>query len=543
MVGDGRCNISKSETNKTQTTTFAYPSLSQKHREMASWQLFILIAFICLLAEAVSKPYYTVAVYEHNRYINESGSPKHIINNNLAFYIKAAKIAKEKNADIIVYPEYGIFAPSQSRTEMRDFLEKIPDPEKVSAIPCAEQETYSEMTILRTLSCIAKNNSIFIVANMGDIQNCEGDQKCPSDGVFQFNTNVVFDREGRLIQKYHKEHLYFELALDLAREQQVPTFQTDFGNFATYISFDVLFKRMSDVGHWPSIDAIMLTTMWAEFTPQIASIQLWQSWALANNCTLVASNIQIPGYYAVGSGVFHGRNGALAYTYNPDGISKLVIARLPKRGHSFVPPNPITIAITAKHSFHFKNEGQHVTTDCSRTVLNDTSKIHEEYRCVEERTDNYLFKKLPGKSAHMELCHNGMCCILDYTAKSLTENYYLGVYNGTHNFFERYFLEEENCLLVRCESLGEKVCAVYPRTSKTVFHHVQLQANFSTSFVLPTYLESGMKLVPKSEWLYEVVPAFGAYQARVNFKSQKGRRLVTVGFKGRCFDRDPPYIR
>ncbi|GFS93258.1 biotinidase [Nephila pilipes] len=512
---------------------------------MASWQPVLVIALICLLvySGACSKPYYTVAVYEHNRFVNNSGPAKLTVNKNLAFYSKAAKIAKEKDADILVYPEYGLFSPSQNRSEIRDFLENIPDPKTVPANPCEEQEMYSQRRILYSLSCIAKSNSMYIVANMGDVQNCEGDPDCPSDGVFMFNTNVVFGRNGELILKYHKEHLFFELALDLAREQQLSVFQTDFGSFATFISFDVLFKRMSDVAQKPWIDAILLTTMWAEFTPQIASIQLWQSWALGNNRTLVASNVQIPGYYAVGSGVFDATKGALAYTYNPDGVSKLVIARLPRRGYSSIPPNPMTIAITSNHSFHFKNEGQHVTTDCSRTVLNDTSNIHEEYRCVEERTDNYIFEKLHRKSAHMEICHNGMCCILDYTAKKLTEDYYLGVYNGTHNFFERYFIEEENCLLVRCESVGERVCAVYPRSTKTVFHHVQLRANFTTRFVYPTFLDSGMRLVPKSEWSYEVTPAFGAYEARVNFKSQKGRNLVTVGFKGRCYDRDPPYIR
>lgn len=55
------------------------------------------------------------------------------------------------------------------------------------------------------LSCIAKNNSIYVAANVGDIKPCNAtDPKCPKDGRYQYNTDVVFASDGKLVARYHK---------------------------------------------------------------------------------------------------------------------------------------------------------------------------------------------------------------------------------------------------------------------------------------------------------------------------------------------------
>ena len=55
------------------------------------------------------------------------------------------------------------------------------------------------------LSCLAKNNSIYVVANMGDKKPCTSSHsKCPANGHYQYNTNVVYDKMGKLVARYHK---------------------------------------------------------------------------------------------------------------------------------------------------------------------------------------------------------------------------------------------------------------------------------------------------------------------------------------------------
>ena len=59
--------------------------------------------------------------------------------------------------------------------------------------------------VQQRLSCLAKDNSIYIVANIGDKNLCNAsDPQCPPDGHYQDNTDVVFNSEGRLMAHYHK---------------------------------------------------------------------------------------------------------------------------------------------------------------------------------------------------------------------------------------------------------------------------------------------------------------------------------------------------
>ncbi|GIY52995.1 vascular non-inflammatory molecule 3 [Caerostris darwini] len=497
----------------------------------------VLLAVVASCSEA-HQNYYRAAVYEHARFGTINDTARLIVETNLDYYRRAAEIASQKGADIILYPEYGIFPPAE-RSRLKDFMETVPDPNKARANPCLEREEFSQRLILRTLSCIARNNSIAIVANMGDLQSCLGTPECPDDGVFHLNTNVVFDKDGTIIYKYHKEHLFYEFGMDLPRKEQVFTFETSFGKFATFICFDVDFKRMSEVGRVTGVDAVLFSTMFLDQAPQMTSIQFWESWALGNNVTMLASNIQIPGYMAVGSGIFHGQDGALVYTFNPDGYSKLIVANVPKRGADPVEPEASITAISENDVWEWKGDGVDVPDVCSRTLLNDSLDITRDYRCMEENMTHYTFKKLTEPDGRVEACNNGVCCFVEYVADSMTENFYLGVFNGTYNHFGRYSWCEEDCVLARCDPLGDKPCATFPMKSKTSFKHIHLKGNFSSEIVYPSVLQSGMRLVPRSVWDHH----HHDIKRDIHVDSTEGEDILVVGMKGRCYNRDPPYTR
>jgi pantetheine hydrolase len=96
---------------------------------------------------------------------------------------------------------------------------------------------------------MAISHSIVLVANMGEVRYCNGsfgsrvDPHCPSDGRFQYNTQVVFNEQGELLAKYHKSHLYYEPQWD--RGDGVPvTFTTSFGvRFGLMICYDIMWPE------------------------------------------------------------------------------------------------------------------------------------------------------------------------------------------------------------------------------------------------------------------------------------------------------------
>lgn len=445
------------------------------------------------------------------------------------------------------------------RNEINDYIENIPDPKIGRVNPCEDRDNFRNRPIIYTLSCMAKNNSIVVVSNTGDKRNCHGEKECPSDGVYYYNTNVVFDRDGTLLVKYYKEHLFIELSYNHPKQQQNSTFETDFGTFATYICFDIDFARMGEVGRWPDVDAVMFSTMWFDAFPQFVSVQFWQSWAMGNNVTLLAANINNPHYFSVGSGMFHPHDGAIAYTYNPDGISKLVVANVPRKGFPSVPPNASITAVSPTDVWDFKNDGKDVPSECSYS-LTEHQDGDNNYRCLEARLEGYTFVKLSDSKGHVEACNNGMCCSLDYSTRNGfgDEHFYLGVFNGSYNALDTYFMCEEDCVLARCDAkvdtpFGDIPCGIFPMKTDTVFQNVYLRANFTTDIVYPQVLGSGVRLLPSADWHHHSVDyhkhsdhSHGHKDDKleirsVHFENPSGKKLISVGMKGRCFERDPPY--
>ena len=151
-----------------------------------------------------------------------------------------------QGADIIIFPEYGAFGIGfDTRDSIYPFLEEIPNPDDFNWNPCLDAENITEVLAQFSLSCMAIEHNLYVVANIGNKITCDpqSDPRCPQDGRYQYNTNVVFDPEGNLVSRYHKQTLYYEEYYDTPAEVEHSTFQTPFGKFGSMVCFDVLFEE------------------------------------------------------------------------------------------------------------------------------------------------------------------------------------------------------------------------------------------------------------------------------------------------------------
>ncbi|XP_054715438.1 pantetheinase-like [Uloborus diversus] len=501
--------------------------------------------FILLPVLAFGKDYFTAAVFEHRPRGEFPQEPKTIITNNLRFYDKAAKVAAEKGTDIILFNEYGIFpyVLKDTRDNMRQFMEYIPDPKKIVFNPCVEE--VKDRTILYTLSCIARSNKIYVVANMGDIQPCEGtcdsekveecSVKCPSDDVFMYNTDVAFDREGNLVAKYHKGHLYMELLN--TPEPEFVTFKTDFGVFGMIVCFDSVFQESVMLAE-QGIDTLLFPTFWFDDVFALNAVEWQQSWALANKVNFFAANTQTPGLGSLGSGIYSKFDGALVYTYDPDGESKLLIANVKLREDAKVDTKP-SIIIIDETSVNIKDEtGINFPDICFDKIVGEASNLYKDYRCFESLIENYTLVKLTDPSGKVEACHGGFCCSLAYTADDMQEDFYFAAFSGINILADYYQWCEETCLLIRCDPHEGKPCALFPPNSKTVFRSLEIRGRFSSEKIFPTVSKNKHRLAPKSEWYHKI----SGTEAKLKFRSQENVPLLKAGFLGRCYKRDPPFV-
>nr|KAF6463548.1 vanin 2 [Molossus molossus] len=179
----------------------------------SSFQTSVAV-FALLILHAGALDTFTAAVYEHAVLLpKETETPVSrddallLMNKNIDILEKAIKQAAEQGAKIIVTPEDALYGWKFSRETIFPYLEDVPDPE-VGWIPCQDPHRFGHTPIQARLSCLAKNNSIYVLANIGDKKPCNSyDSRCPPNGYYQYNTNVVYDMTGQLVARYHKSSL------------------------------------------------------------------------------------------------------------------------------------------------------------------------------------------------------------------------------------------------------------------------------------------------------------------------------------------------
>ncbi|XP_060046418.1 pantetheinase isoform X2 [Erinaceus europaeus] len=444
-------------------------------------QTFMVILDLCVL-KVSSLDTFIAAVYEHAVIqLSDTLIPvSHekaltLMNQNLDILEGAITSAAQQGAHIIVTPEDAVYGMNFSRETIYPYLEDIPDPQ-VNWIPCNDPNRFGRTPVQEKLSCLAKNNSIYIVANIGDKKSCNtSDPQCPLDGRYQYNTDVVFDSQGKLVARYHKQNLFMnENYFNAPKEPEFVTFNTTFGKFGIFTCFDILFHNpaISLVKDF-HVDTILFPTAWMNVLPHLSAIEFHSAWAMGMKVNFLASNIHRPSKKMTGSGIY-APDSPRAFHYDmKTREGKLLLSQLDS-----YPNHPVVVNWTS-----YASDKNSVTTG------NGTFKGHVFY-------DEFTFLELTAVTGNYTVCENDLCCLLNYTIseKRSDEVYVLGAFDGLHTMEGRYYLQV--CTLLKCKTTNLHTCGESVETASTRFEMFSLSGTFKTKYVFPEVLLSDVQLAP-----------------------------------------------
>lgn len=388
------------------------------------------------------------------------------------------------------------------------YTEMIPDPmDSSSYCPCSQGEPSAGREILYRLSCVAVNNNLYVAANMPDKQPClrSKDLDCPLSGYYQYNTEVVFNKAGCLVAKYHKQHLFLaeKLKFDTPKVVQHSYFDTEFGRFGLMICFDAVYKdpAVELVTNFNVTD-IIFSTAWMNVFPHYVSVAYHSGLARTLRVNYLSSNLHYVSSRFVGSGVY-GPSGIIDYTYNlTSPLGQLVVAKVPVNNRSNVEhgqkPKPMPLLSNPSSTFQSK-------------VFDDT----------------YNFVSLVGLSGNVSICYGSVCCHLEFS-RSYGEDYYsLGAFNDMHYLEGTYNLEV--CILMQCS--GPRDCSNNKALpSVTTFSYYNLTGIMDTKYAYPGVINPNFNFT--STWKFSDT-------GYIKSISDKDSQISSVVLMGRNFDKDP----
>lgn len=280
--------------------------------------VFVCIAEISLQKSSPEDDNYVAAVVEFKLTSDSSVALKE--------YVQYIKNAAEQNADIIVFPEMTLVRKLEVvKVPFHGLLREYP-------IPALHPELYDEPIV--AISKAARDNKIYVVINVQEEMDCNNapGEFCPKKKLYIFNTNVVFDRNGAVIDRYRKINLFGEWTRYPALKPELGLFDTDFGvRFGHFICFDLMFQVPAvQVVEKNNITNIILSTMWFSEMPYLTAVQIQESYAYSMNVNFLASGANNIAVGTAGSGIYSGRAGALISVMPGVPTTRLLVARVPK---------------------------------------------------------------------------------------------------------------------------------------------------------------------------------------------------------------------
>ncbi|KAK2491878.1 hypothetical protein MC885_010711 [Smutsia gigantea] len=461
-----------------------------------------IFAFFVLSVGALDT--FIATVYEHAVILphrTETPIPREdallLMNKNMDVLEKAVKLAARQGAHIIVTPEDGIYGWEFTRETIYPYLEDIPDP-KVNWIPLQER-----------ISCLAKDNSIYVVANIGDKKPCNvSDLQCPPDVRYQYNKNVVFDSEGRLVARYHKYNLFAsEIQFDFPKDSELVTFDTPFGKFGIFTCFDI-FSHDSAVMvvNTFQIDSILFPSAWYNLLLLLSAAPIHSAWARTIRVNLLAANTHDTSMHMTGSGIY-APEAVKVYHYDMEtGSGQLMLSELKSKPRS-EPSYPAAVDWPAYATGvkPFSSEQSHFP-----------GMIY---------FDEFTFTELKKNAGNYSVCQKDLCCHLTYKVfeKRADEVYVLGAFDGLHTVEGQYYLQR--CTLLKCQTTDLGTCGEPVGSAFTKFGEFSLSGTFGTNYVFPQIVLSGsFKSWTSEEPKWDPLP------------------VLVMALDGRVFEKDPPRL-
>lgn len=494
-------------------------------------------------ASAPDSPTYVAAVVE---YSPDTGSPgdsvADIVSKNVAQYVPLIRRAAEQEVDIIVFPECGLVTYGSSTK----FATPLPHPDD-RVNPCTDTSS-NVAEAIRTLSCAARNHSIYVVVNLPEVHPCPDATNCSSSSVVYYNSNVVFDRNGTVVARYRKFNLFGEVWFNITSEAELSVFDTDFGvTFGIFTCFDIIFEKPAvSLAKVLGVRDVVFPTAWYSELPFLTAVQAQASWSYGLDVNFLGAGYSLPGEGSAGSGIYAGKEGPLVTTMPGVPTTQLLVAKVLKK----TPRNTTPVLENVW------NAGDSIEATPSPNIFSDVHRDNSGIWMMRDYLEPYetlLLTETEFFSTHT-LCHNELCC--DFEVAMHTDNqgqnslgksyiYRLAVFDGIRSYtFKTGGVQV--CAVMFCTNNSLSSCGYEMETDEqerfaAVFDYIHISGNFrlNNSLQLPNTLLEDYKVLSADafEFTREEIP--GESEVKVNMRTKKQNlNLLTFAIFGRDFSKD-----
>jgi hypothetical protein len=338
----------------------------------------------------------------------------------------------------------------------------------------------------------------------------------------------VFDRNGTIIARYRKYHLFNE-TVDQPPKPEAVTFTTDFGvTFGILICFDINFydpplRLIRDY----NVTDFVLSSDWYSELPQGTAVQIQQNWAYSHNVNLLASGANKPWEASSGTGIYAGKLGPVISVMSGNAVTQLLVGDVPKR-----------------------NSGIRAITD--RTIRNTPQTMNSLY-ILREELDSYTSVEIPINRPTFDqtICDGSLCCnynlIMSFNSVGIFDRYYryrAVVFNGVRTIMDIPTGLVSTCIIVACtdetiSSCGYRFTGRRAVMEAFVFNDISISGNFQLNendFYIPNSVDTSILPLHPKEFTYSQRETGVPNQRKISIQLKNPRsNLLSFGIFGSRF--------